>query len=184
MKVLVLAGLALWGTSSFAQDVQGVYIGVGLAQFTYKENGTTNEGVAFQLKDETDATKLYGGYRFNDTWAIEGSYGVMGDFRWSNTPAEKGDLTISTIGMMMHVNLFLLGFGYHDADFDPSLEAACLCTPEDGPFISFGAEWHFGRWSIRGQYEWYDAPGKKYPEVDTLATVDTWLFGLGADFRF
>ncbi len=176
MRVVVLVGLALWGASSFAQDVQrvqedqeiqGVYIGVGLGRFSYKE---TFEGVAFKLEDDTDVTKLYGGYRFNDSWAVEVSYAEPGDFRWSNIPVEKGDFTVSTIAWMMHVDLIFVGFGIHVSDLD----FPCSCAPKDGAYLTGGAEWDFGRWSFRGQYDWYDSK----------STVDTWGLGFGVSFRF
>jgi hypothetical protein len=68
--------LFLAGTSVFAQDEPGAYLGCGLGQFDYEEYA-----VGVTLDDTALAYKVYGGYRFDETWALEAAYGQTDDLK-------------------------------------------------------------------------------------------------------
>jgi hypothetical protein len=63
--------LALWSAGALAQDKEGAFLGAGVGQFDLQEEGDGQ----LAIDDTALSYRIYGGYRFNDTWAVEGAYG-------------------------------------------------------------------------------------------------------------
>ncbi len=119
MKKSLLAVLLLWT----AQLDSGYYLGVGIGQLDYQD-----DGFGLDIDESTNASKLYGGFRFDDTWALEASYGEFGDIDWSLSAFDPNVGTLSvdlTAGWSLlevrgiaHIRAFYVGAGYWDADID------------------------------------------------------------------
>jgi hypothetical protein len=61
--------LALWSAGALAQDKMGAYLGGGLGQFDFQEEGDGS----LAIEDTALFYRVYGGYRFNGTFAVEGA---------------------------------------------------------------------------------------------------------------
>ncbi len=84
MRGLPLLGLALLGTMSYAQDDSYAYVGFGVGVFDYSVE-LFNQSFLVTISDDTDATKLYGGWKVNERMAVEGSYGQTGELQWTGS---------------------------------------------------------------------------------------------------
>lgn len=185
MRLFTLLLLTLFSVGALAQE-QGAYVGFGLGQLDYEE---TDFGLTFD--DTTLAYKVYGGYRFTETWAVEASYGQTDDLEWSDfgsipgviSATLSGDYEFIEIRALAHINAFIVGIGYWDSDLNATLSGT-LSFP--GPFsysasdsdsgvsAILGGEWDLDQWSIRGEIEVFD----------TESNVDTYAVGIGLHFRF
>lgn len=101
-KLSLIAFAVLGTTPVFAQELLGPYIGgnVGSSRAHFDTPGTLNAfvGPGFAVNSTTGddrevGGKLYGGYRFNRNFALEGGYFDLGrfDYTYNTTPA--GSLT-------------------------------------------------------------------------------------------
>ena len=79
-RTLAIAWLAFVAGPAWAQGIEGPYVGFELGQLDYEES---DFGVSFD--DTTLFYKVYGGYRFNETWSVEAYYGQTSDLKWSDT---------------------------------------------------------------------------------------------------
>src|SRR4051812_44121534 len=86
---LLAASFAVAGSSCFAQAPQFLassYIGLSAGQSTTKIDGNFGAGGQYG-DDKTDsAYKIYGGWRFNPMWALEGGYADFGKAHRTLTP--------------------------------------------------------------------------------------------------
>lgn len=95
-----LVALTLCAASAMAADSAiggpGWYAGAGVGFSTIKDNATGN---GYTLNRDTHDTgyKLFGGYRFNGNFGIEGSYVDFGKekFNWTYSPVESGSGTVA-----------------------------------------------------------------------------------------
>ncbi|MES2091972.1 MAG: outer membrane beta-barrel protein, partial [Pseudomonadota bacterium] len=117
LRLLSLAGLGtLLATSAFAQDHSYYYGGVGIGQSranidndsiknSQLPTGLSTTGITREDRDA--AYKLFGGYQFNQNFALEAGYFNLGKFSFASTtfPAGTVDGQIKVQG----VNLDLVG---------------------------------------------------------------------------
>jgi len=189
MRTLLFSALAILSSSAWAQEGRpGSYLGLSLGQLDYEEEafGTT-------LEDTALAYKLYGGYRFGDTWAVEASYGQTSSLKWSEsgtlpgfgstTATLSGDYDVLEVRGLAHLGVFLVGLGYWDADLKATLSVTSTLTgpmsvsasdSDSGASLILGGQWSFDTWSLRAEYEYFD----------TESTVDAYTLGVGVHFRF
>jgi hypothetical protein len=188
MKIFLAIGLALLSTEALAQDLAGPYVGFGLGVLDYEEK---DFGVI--LEDKTMAYKVYGGYRFDERWTIEGSYGQTASLEWSEfadipgfgfvSATLKGDYDVIEIRGLAHFDWFLVGLGYWDADLSATLSGnTSFAGPFDvwasdsdsGTSLIVGGEWHRDKLVIRSELDYFD----------TDSAIDVYTFGVGLHFRF
>lgn len=189
LRKWIIAAMLLAGNAAWAQDDDaGGYFGVGLGQLDYEE-----ESFGLTLEDTTLAYKLYGGYRFDDTWAFEASYGQTSDLKWSDSGfvpglgdasvTLSGDYEVLEIRGVAHLRAFMIGLGLWDADLNASLSgtttstgpfAASASDSDSGLSVILGGEWKMDTWNLRAEYEFFD----------TESTVDAYTLSLGLHFRF
>lgn len=183
----IVCCLALWSTEVLAQDKVGLYLGGTVGQFDFQEEG---DG-AFADDDLASSYKIYGGYRFTDTWAVEGSYLQTDELTRSaaatfppfatlsgTVPADHNFLGARGVA---HVKAFFAGIGYWKADWDATL----CCNPlpprsipvsdtDTGVSIVLGGQWDLERVGIRVELEAYD--------MDDTESV--YNYGVGVHYRF
>ena len=164
---------------SHAQELDsGPYIGIGLASFNYEES-LSGFG---SFDDSTSATKIYGGYQFNETWAVEGSWESSGTVEQTSTltippfapittrlGADFEALTVRGVGFLPFSwgDLFG-GIGYYDGDsaafaeVDDGMGTVIRVEGEgsdNGLTLLGGVQWDFSSISLRLEYEWWDIDG-------------------------
>jgi len=196
MRAAAIALIALLASPAFAQE--GMYVGLGLGSFDFKENG------AFLAPGPFDGTasswKLYGGFEFNDHFGMEIRYGATEKIAqpFSGTDPTLGDFSSTfstdfktTSAVAMGVlpkdwGALIGGIGYFNTDegVDLALTAECCGATtggtsigDDGLMAVLGIEWRFGRfgtgYGVRVEYEWLDISGA------SAATL-----GIGVSYRF
>jgi opacity protein-like surface antigen len=183
MRALLIAvSVGLCGTSLAQEVMPSGYVGVGVGTFDYDQNIDN----VLDFSNSASAYKLYGGYRFNDTWAFEASYGEPDTVNESvSIPPAAGviglDIEVLAVRAIAHFDYFLVGAGYFDADAlifidytDPTgsyhLEDS---ASEDGLTAVLGLQWDFSSVSLRVEYEWFD-----------IEDADASELGVGVHYRF
>jgi hypothetical protein len=178
--------IASFSTGAWAQTETGPYVGFGLGQLDYEES---DFGLTFD--DTALAYKVYGGYRFTETWAVEAYYGQTADLEWSDSGSIpgvifarlSGDYETIEIRALAYFNAFVVGIGYWDADLKATLSGTLSFSgpfsysasdSDSGASAILGGEWDIDQWSIRGEIEVFD----------TDSNVDAYTVGVGLHFRF
>jgi hypothetical protein len=189
-----LSILSLVAGQAHAQDNSYGYLGAVAGSFDYEEDiSDFAPGVSFS--DSATAVELYGGYRFNEWFAIEGRYGATDTLGESATlqsifgpvPAELGIdfqfLTVNALGHIAFDNLTLLGgIGYWDADITSEIDANVpgfgqvsleFDDSDTGIRYTLGLEWAFDPFALRVQYDLFD-----------IDNADASMIGIGAHWVF
>jgi hypothetical protein len=186
IRKTMICCLALWSAGAWGQEA---YVGGGLGQFDFQEEGDGS----LALDDTALFYKVYGGYRFNDTWAVEGSYGITDELSESTTeilpPFGTLNATVSAeydfleARGLAHIKAFFAGIGYWEADLDATLDINTAITgpvsvevsdSDSGALIVFGGQWDLERVGIRVEAVAYDMDN-----VDSAYNV-----GVGVHYRF
>lgn len=173
MKHLICLGLSLaFVQAANAQDRSGPYMGVSVGSFSYEEDV---DELGLGIDDSTNTYRLMGGYRFSESFALEGGWGRTGDIKESfsepfppfgiltfDIGAEFEVLTVRGLGFIPFERVSLLGgIGYYDADIDvtvsvPGFGSETEGTSEDGATLIGGLEFNLERVDIRAELEWFD----------------------------
>lgn len=196
MRAVVTVGLVLAASPALAQE--GIYVGVGLGNFDYTEDGAILGPSA--LDDAVSAWRVYGGFELNEHLAFEVRYSASGQIgeSFSGTSTAVGDYSgtidadfattsFAAMGLLPRDwGTLVGGLGYfsNEANVDFSLTAECCGTLTDGGTVRegglmaiVGAEWRFGRFGtgigLRLEYEWLDL------EDASASTI-----GVGVAYRF
>jgi opacity protein-like surface antigen len=162
--LLVVAAVGCCGTSLAQEVMPSGYIGFGLGDFDYEESES-------DFGDSSTARKLYGGYRFDDTWAFEGSYEDIDTIRESAPGIVVGidDPTVITLRGLAHFGPVFVGAGYFDADATAFVELGSFraeeSASEDGLLALIGFQWDFSSVSLRVEYDWFDIDDADAAEI-------------------
>ena len=170
-------------------------MGVFGGMFDYDEDlSAIAPGQSFS--DSATAVKVYGGYRFNEWFAVEGSYGKTGDLEetvplfappFGTLNAEVGAnyefLTVNALGHIAFEKMSLFaGLGYWDADISVDLTVNVPgfgqitdneTDSDDGTMLSAGLEWEFDSLAVRGELDWFD-----------VEEADAFMVGVGVHWLF
>jgi opacity protein-like surface antigen len=173
MKYLICLGLSLaFVEAAAAQDRSGPYMGVSVGSFSYEEDV---DELGLGIDDSTNTYRLIGGYRFSESFALEGGWGRTGDIEESFTEdfppfgpltfdvgAEFEVLTVRGLGFIPFERVSLLGgIGYYDADIEvtagvPGFGSGSEEASEDGATLIGGLEFNLDRVDVRTELEWFD----------------------------
>jgi OOP family OmpA-OmpF porin len=93
-------------TVSISAWAQGGYVGVGFGQ-TSVDLGPCELDISCTSDDSDTAFKIFGGYKFNPNWGIEGAYIDAGELSQSGTDSFLG--TASATIEVSGINLAVLG---------------------------------------------------------------------------
>lgn len=153
----IALGLALPATAG-AVD-RGFYLGGKIGAASYEDRWI----------DESDTSfGVYGGYRFNPYFSLEGVYTDFGNVRGSLTPPELGvgsveprSFGVAAVGYLpVGPQLSLIGSaGLHswEADRDADLHEAIGDRSSTDPFYGVGAQFDFtSNVSLRAQYQRFE----------------------------
>ena len=185
MRAPILAGALLVSSAAWSQE--GPYVGLGLGMFDYEEDVFGSP----YFSDTAPAYKLFGGYRFNRRWAVEGYLGTTAILKEQvtiSTPA-RIDFDIREIRGLAHFGSFLAGIGFRHVDFSTS---PMLAGPSSSKFsLIVGGEWSKRKWDFRVEAEAFNTddrillinqfPFEQFPlEHSTQATS----LSFGALYKF
>jgi len=182
----IVCCLALWSVGALAQDKSGAYLGGGLGQFDFQEEGDGS----LAIDDAAPSYRIYGGYRFNDTWAVDGVYGTTDEV--SKTAAgfnpgivnatARAEFELLEVRGLAHLGSFFAGIGYWESEMTVAVDFNTLFGPisipgsdsESGLSIVLGGQWDLERVGIRVELEAYD--------MDLTESV--YNYGVGVHYRF
>ncbi len=136
------------------------------------------------VDDSDTGFKLFGGYRFNENWAVEGFYADFGapedDFLGivSTEITGYGAQIVGAFPVSDQVELFgKFGFISWDEDFSV---LGIVANSDDGEDLTYGIGVTFNvneQVSIRGEWEFYDI-------ADSAGDIDVDLLSVGIEYKF
>jgi OOP family OmpA-OmpF porin len=160
-----LAALALTASMAARADVQpGFYMGAGFG--TTKLDDNSFDGVDFD--DSDTGFKLFGGYSFNQYFAVEATYFDFGEASGSfddfgdTTKFDVGvsGLAASAVGTLPVSDIFSvfarLGYASYDVDAHVNIVGVgggSASQSENDVVYGGGALLNFGQFAVRGEYE-------------------------------
>jgi len=176
------------------QDQSGWYLGTGIGYSTISPDldNSKLEQNSSQKKNNT-GFKLYGGYQFNENWALETQYIHLGKYKADGTGPMKGitadikvqGIAVNGVGSYYFGEDFLFcqtrchaeqdGFEFLGSRFPVSEKRAGTV-----PLLGVGAEYKLTpQLSLRAEYEYY---GQQ--KIDNEVKVRTDMATLGLRYRF
>ena len=197
MRRLLACLLTLVASGASAQD--NMYAGLGFGEFDYQEE-YTDPVLGVMVGDSVSSYKIFGGFEFNDYFAIEISYGKTDSIVSSGSGVdaiagpyfyqldlEYTKTALRAVGQLPIGDFVLLGgLGYFssDGDVDEYFDVACCgqfgnegSLSDDGMLAQLGVEWRFGRfgtrYALRLEYETWD-----------MTSVDANTVGLAFSYGF
>jgi len=177
MKRAIVALLLVLPLSAFAQG----YVGIGFGQTTADYPDCS---ISTTCDDTDTGFKIFGGYRFNQSFAVEGGYADFGESTFSISGFGSGTLDANTlfvhaVGIIpINPQWFVYGkAGLHmwDASESGEILGAPFSVSDDGtdPTFGFGVQGNFGQFGLRLEWETYD-----------LGNVDFQFLGVSGIVRF
>ncbi|NNC64978.1 MAG: hypothetical protein HKN84_09355 [Gammaproteobacteria bacterium] len=156
------------------------YFGVGVGTMDYEEDLTVIDGGLASFNDSMATWKLYGGFKFNNYFGVEGSYMKSDDAAGSASGYNPidGDVTVGATADFRGYSIKAMGFlptswgnlfagiGHYENASDLSFaasfenfEEAELIRSSDrfaGLTGDIGAQWHLDSVILRAAYEYWD----------------------------
>ncbi len=183
-STVLVAALAAscWAGAGRAQEYRGPYVGASIGEFSFtqKDIGVVSlPGYGVPLSDNGGAYRLFGGYQLNRYYAIEAGVAKTKDFTESYGPSPyQGEIVaeslqanyeISTLRLIAlapfsSVNMFG-GVGYYNANLKIDgqfyengaiTQTGAYKHSDGGLTVAGGVQFDLARFSIRGEYEWFD----------------------------
>lgn len=167
--------------SAYAQEplAEPYYAGFSVGTMDYKEDLTVVDVALASFNDSMTVWKVYGGYKFNEHFGLEGSYMRSGDAEGSasGNNAIDGDFSVGAkvdfrgysfkamgylptswgnffAGIGHYENRSDLSFGASFQNFEP--ESVISSDRFAGLTGDIGAQWHLDSVILRAAYEYWD----------------------------
>lgn len=160
-----LAALALTAAMTARADVgPGFYVGAGFGTTEVSEDSIDE----FIADDSDNGLKVFGGYSFNEYFAIEASYFDFGEASGTIEDPFFGDfdfdagvtgMSASVVGRIPVAEMFSLfgriGFASYDVEIEVSLDGESGSDSESETDMVYGggAALSFGAFEVRAEYE-------------------------------
>jgi OOP family OmpA-OmpF porin len=160
-----LAALALTAATTAQADVgPGFYAGVGIGTTEVSEESIED----FIADDSDNGFKFFGGYTFNEFFAIEAAYFDLGEASGTIEDPFFGDidfdagvsgLSASVVGRIPAGDMFSVfgkvGFAQYDVELEVSLDGETGSDSESETDMVYGGglALSFGAFEVRGEYE-------------------------------
>ncbi len=179
-RYLTAIVLGLAATSALAADDKTAWnagLAATFAEYSFDSN---------QLDDSSAGFKVFGGYRFNKWFGLEGGYYEFGDFDEDlDPPNPGGGATVRIDGLVGSALLFapldssdfdaFAKVGYYS--FDQQLELDDTGVSSNSPsglMLGAGARFYVSeQFAIRAEGEWFD-----------IDQGDLWTLNLGFEYQF
>jgi hypothetical protein len=174
--------LLVTGGPAFAQNTEGFYIGGGLGDFSADiDNFDDVDDVDLDFDSDSDASKVYGGWRFNQFVAVQVDYT---DFGESTAALDVLDITADTRGLapsvvgtlpLGPVELFgKAGVMFYDVEVNGPGEEFIDDSGQDAVFGAGIGFTLFERLSLKAEYERIDI--EELDEADAVWITADWRF--------
>jgi OOP family OmpA-OmpF porin len=166
-----LAALALTASMAARADVQpGFYMGAGFGSTKIDDDGF--DGIDFD--DSDTGFKVFGGYTFNQYFAVEATYFDFGDAGGSfddfgdtvDFDVGVSGLAASAVGMLPVSDMFTLfgkiGYASYDVDAHVNIVgvgSGSSSESESDLMYGAGAALSFGQFEARAEYEMINVDG-------------------------
>ena len=167
----LITGLALLLSTLGAQAnaADGWYAGASISQAAVDERG---------IDDDDTGGKIYGGYRFNDYFAVEGNYYDFGDNADGRNELGIDGVGLAAIGSIPLSDQFSIfgkvGIHSWDADISGPIAGRFSDDSDEDVFYGIGLEYEFNQhWNIRGELERYEVDDF---DLDVASVGITYLF--------
>lgn len=139
--------LAVVSIQSHAED--SWYMGVHASQVFVDEPG---------LDEDDLGAKIFGGYKFNDHFAVEGGYYDFVEIDDGGSRFDIDGVSLAAVGLFpLSSQVSLFGrFGIHDWDVDINgpISAQLTTASDTDTFYGVGLDYAVNdRWSVRGEIE-------------------------------
>ena len=160
-----LAALALTvAMTAQAEVAPGFYVGAGFGTTEISEESIED----FTADDSDTGLKVFGGYSFNEYFAIEASYFDLGEASGTIEDDFFGDfdfavgvtgMSAAAVGRIPVAEMFALfgkvGFASYDLEFDVTLDdiSGSESESESDMVYGGGAALSFGAFEVRAEYE-------------------------------
>ena len=166
-----LAALALTASMAARADVQpGFYMGAGFGSTKIDDDGFDD----IDFDDSDTGFKVFGGYSFNQYFAVEATYFDFGEASGSfddfgdtvNFDVGVSGLAASAVGMLPVADMFTLfgKIGYASYDIDAHVDivgvgSGSSSESESDLMYGAGAALSFGQFEARAEYEMINVDG-------------------------
>ncbi|MBB3211506.1 OOP family OmpA-OmpF porin [Herbaspirillum sp. Sphag1AN] len=209
-RILTISiGACLLAASTYANaatpEKEGWYLGAGIGYSHYKVPKPEEIYEDGELKNSGTGVKLYGGYQFNNIWAVEFEYVEFGTSTYkthaSAYPSNEIRITSSGIGISGVGNLPLSNefsvFGklgaltrfsrvhgqkdYVEGGPENQITSQTYKSTSIAPMLGLGAEYHLTQnVSLRAEYEYFGKSKLK----DTDFKLGNELLSIGVRYNF
>jgi hypothetical protein len=178
MRALALLAALLIDSTAWSQEnsvQERPYFGIASGVFDWRDS---------RIDDTVPIVKLYGGFRFSERWAVEGSYSEPSTLKEDNFGfLTSADFKIMEIRGLAYFGPLFAGVGYWDADIDSGFPAAAVLFPngrlqsDESDFsVILGGQWTLkNRWDLRLEYELFEVENSPI----SMSTL-----GIGGHFKF
>jgi OOP family OmpA-OmpF porin len=168
----VFAALALTAAMAAQADVQpGFYVGAGFGSTKIDDDGFDDAGIDFD--DSDTGFKVFGGYSFNQNFAIEASYFDFGEASGSfddfvgpvSFDVGVSGLSASAVGVLPLSDMFSLfgrlGYASYDIDAHASVggQSGSSSESESDLVYGAGAALSLGQFEARAEFEAINVDG-------------------------
>jgi len=187
LGLTAFAALALTTAMAAQADVPpGFYAGASIGTTKLSDSGF--ESVAIDADDSDTGLKIFGGYSFNDNFAVELSYFDLGEVRGGFSDPFFGDfnfevgvsgLNASAVGRLPVSDTFSLfgklGVASYDVDAHVSGDFGTGSDSQSETDMTYGigAALSLGQWELRAEYE-----------AINVDNGDADMISVGAMYRF
>ena len=167
------------GTPALADENSGLYLGVGLGDFSNEIERF--EDVDIDFDDDDDASRIFAGWRFNRFFALQLDYLDLGQSNQAinllNVSADTTALTPSLVGTLPlgPVELFAkAGIAFYDLEISLDDDVVFDESDHDGVYGAGVGFTLIDRLSLRLEYEVYEIG--EFDESNALWVTAHWRF--------
>lgn len=164
-------------------SADGGYLGASYGrtevQFTGEEKATLNNLGYSQIDEVDQGLKLFGGYRFNQNFALEGFYADLGDAEVSNgtvnIKAATDGYGVSAVGLFPvteQIDLFAkVGMFHWSIDATTNVNVSLGDDGTDATY-GIGAAYNLDKVSLRAELERFDIGGDNIDMISAGVQVN------------
>jgi len=176
------------------------YVGASIGYSTIKPkvSGYNTNVLTYSEKTSDIGFKIFGGYQFDQNWAVEAQYIDLGKYKIDETgtsdnahaTAKVSGVAVNAVGTLpLNEQISLIAklgvvYGTLKADVFDSVDRSSYKVSKTAPLMGFGAEYKFSpQIALRAEYEFYGSPtvfGTSRGNIKFRSD----MFSLGLLYRF
>ncbi len=151
------------------------YVGtsIGYSSIKPRVSGYNTSGLTYSERTSDTGFKIFGGYQFDQNWAVEAQYIDLGKYKFDETgasdnvhaTAKVSGVAVNAVGSLPLNEQFSLiaklgmVYGTLKADVFDSVDRSSYKVSKTAPLMALGAEYKFSQQiALRAEYEFYGSP--------------------------